>query len=83
MRDAKTLARQVRIAENARMTDAEFELLRTQLRDTTRTSAPPDEEASGWVLALDTAGGPDRWLNAALYFAVQAETCRRRGIPES
>lgn len=64
------------------MTDVEFGLLRTQLRDTARDTAPPSEEASSWVHALDTAGGPDRWYNAALYHAAQAETCRRFGIPQ-
>ena len=63
------------------MTDREFELLRTQLLDTARNIAPPDEEASSWVHALDTTGGPDCWFNAALYHALQTETMRRRGIP--
>ena len=69
------------------MTDAEFERLRTQLRDTTRYSPPPDEEASNWVIALDTAGGPDRWYNAALYHAERVEIFRRLeahyGIPKA
>ena len=65
------------------MTDLEFESLRALLKATVRDSAPPDEEAGSWVRALDTAGGPDRWYKATLYFAVEAETCRRFGIPKS
>jgi len=65
------------------MTDAEFKRLKAQLQDTARSSAPPDEDADNWVRALDTAGGPDRWYNAALYFAEQVEVLRRFGVPKA
>ena len=62
------------------MTDAELKRLRTQLRNTARYCAPPDEEASNWVRALDTDGGPDCWYDAGMYHAVQVEILRRFGI---
>jgi len=65
------------------MTDAEFKHLQAQLQDTARNSAPPEEDAGSWVQALDTAGGPDRWYNAALYFAEQEEVLRRFGVPKA
>jgi hypothetical protein len=63
------------------MTDAELKRLRTQLRNTARYSAPPDEAASNWVRALDTDGGPDCWYDAGVYHAIQVEILRRFGIP--
>ncbi len=71
------------MAENSIMTDAEFELLCRHLRDTARSSAPPDEEAGDWIRALDTAGGPDRWYNLGLFRARQTEIFRRFGVSES
>ena len=72
-----------RHGQNGDMTDAEFKRLRIQLRDTARNSAPPDEEAGNWVRTLDTAGGPDRWYDATLYYTEQAELLRRRGVTEN
>ena len=61
-----TLASLAGVAENAHMEDHEFEVLCARLRETTRYSPPPDEEAHRWVRVLDSAGDPDRWFDADL-----------------
>jgi hypothetical protein len=78
-----TLALLADVTQNAHMDDHEFKVLCALLRDTTRHSPPPDEEAQRWVRVLDTAGGPDRWFDADVYRAVRVEECRRRGFPVS
>ncbi len=58
-----------------RMTADEFDLLQTRMLETARDRDPHDSE---WVRVEDTAGGPDRWMNASMYFAVMDELRRRR-----
>ena len=64
------------------MKKADLQVLRARLHATARDVEPPPEVASRWVRVEDTQGGPDRWFDAELYFALQAETRRAFGIPE-
>ena len=65
------------------MSKADLQVLRARLHATARDVEPPPEVAIRWVRVEDTQGGPDRWFDAELFFAVQAETSRARGIPEN
>lgn len=64
------------------MEKADVQVLRERLLATARYVEPLPEAASTWVRVEDTQGGPVRWFDAELYFALQAETRRAFGIPE-
>ena len=64
------------------MKKADVQVLRARLQATARDVEPSPEVASRRVRVEDTQGGPDRWFDAELYFALQAETSRAFGIPE-
>ena len=64
------------------MRKADLQVLRARLQATARDVEPSPEVASRWVRVVDTQGGSDRWFDAQLYFALQAETSRAFRIPE-
>lgn len=60
--------------------DEELALMTDRLWKGCRETRPPEQDAHLWVEVHDMQGAPIRWVDAALYTAIQEEDLRQRGI---